>query len=122
MSSMEALKNGQMFYVMHKLPYLSGIPNILSHTETPSIFANSVPSSFQLDYLCKKMLWCTAVWCSPDTSFHFPFFHVDLNSENDLLHYWKLYRGMLVLTVLKEMQYFLLVQEDYFPTVQDYYT
>lgn len=77
-----------MFYVMHKLPYLSGIPNILSHTETPSIFANSVPSSFQLDYLCKKMLWCTAVWCSPDTSFHFPFFHVDLNSENDLLHYW----------------------------------
>jgi len=49
MSSMEALKNGQMFYVMHKLPYLSGIPNILSHTETPSIFANSVPSSFQLE-------------------------------------------------------------------------
>lgn len=56
MSSMEALKNGQMFYVMNNLLNLSGIPNILSHTTTPSIFANSVPSSFQLDYLCKKML------------------------------------------------------------------
>lgn len=61
-----------MFYVMRNLPYLSGIPNILSHTKTPSIFANSVPSSFQLDYLCKKQQ-CGAA------QMHHSIFHVNCN-------------------------------------------
>lgn len=112
-----------MFYVMRNLPYLSGIPNILSHAKTPSIFANSVPSSFQLDYLYKKMLWLQQCGVA---QMHHSIFHVNCNpgkwpSLLDSCH-GTTSSGWAVLTVLKEMQYFPLVQEDYFPAVQDYYT
>lgn len=111
---MEMLKNRWMICVMDNLPNLSRIPNILSHTKTPSIFPNNIVFSLELNYLCRKMLQCITVSI-------IPFYMLIITLKNDLLHYGNQYSFLLALFImLKEIRCFLLVQEDYFPIVLVY--